>query len=132
MNSTIMKVAAWGYLIFGVIGSLTMGGMVNGVARDGGTLVTIIGIISTVFFAIILFAIAKILEHSEYTVAKINAMEREARKTNAPEAPAGASNSKMSLSDIASKSTGNEWRCPKCGKTNPTSSRVCKDCGYQK
>lgn len=25
-----------------------------------------------------------------------------------------------------------EWECPKCGRHNPTSSRMCKDCGYQK
>lgn len=28
--------------------------------------------------------------------------------------------------------TQGKWECPECGMTNPNSSRVCKDCGYQK
>ncbi len=24
------------------------------------------------------------------------------------------------------------WHCPQCGKSNPNSSRVCKDCGFNK
>lgn len=28
--------------------------------------------------------------------------------------------------------TGREWRCPNCGKTNPSSSRICKDCAYER
>ena len=24
------------------------------------------------------------------------------------------------------------WTCPECGKTNPNSSRICKDCSYEK
>lgn len=42
------------------------------------------------------------------------------------------SNSKLNLSQIASCGDKTSWRCPSCGKTNPNSSRVCKDCGYQK
>lgn len=42
------------------------------------------------------------------------------------------SNSKLNLSQIASRGDKTSWRCPGCGKTNPNSSRVCKDCGYQK
>ena len=30
------------------------------------------------------------------------------------------------------ESTQGSWKCPKCGKSNSNSSRVCKDCGYQK
>lgn len=29
-------------------------------------------------------------------------------------------------------SNKNTWVCPECGKDNPNSSRICKDCGYQK
>lgn len=28
--------------------------------------------------------------------------------------------------------SGNSWQCPKCGKTNPITQRICKDCGYNK
>lgn len=132
MKSTVMYVVAWIYAIVGIISSFVSGAKVKEVFHISGADVTIAGIIGTVFVAIILFAIAKILENTEYTAAKIAAMEREARRANAPEPPKGTSNSKMSLSNITSKSSGGEWRCPKCGKTNPISSRVCKDCGYQK
>ena len=30
------------------------------------------------------------------------------------------------------KSTATTWTCKKCGKINPNSIRVCKDCGYEK
>lgn len=130
MNSTIMKVVAWIYTILGVIGSFVTGAKINDLLREGGAFITIIGIISTIFGAVILFAIAKILENTEYSAERIANLEKEIkRSTNAPE---GTSNSRMSLSNIASKTSGNEWRCPKCGKTNPVSSRVCKDCAYQK
>lgn len=132
MKSSVMYVVAWIYAIVGIISSFISGARFKELFRTSGADVTIAGIIGTVFVAIILFAIAKILENTEYTAAKVAAMEREMKKVNAPEPPKGASNSKMSLSDISSKSSGGEWRCPKCGKTNPISSRVCKDCGYQK
>ena len=47
----------------------------------------------------------------------------------------GSVSSINNLSSIAQstvKYDGNTWRCPECGKTNPLSSRTCKDCGYQK
>lgn len=28
--------------------------------------------------------------------------------------------------------TSDSWKCPKCGKFNPITQRICKDCGYEK
>ncbi len=33
---------------------------------------------------------------------------------------------------ITEKSKATTWVCPKCKKINPNTSRVCKDCGYEK
>lgn len=135
MNSKIMNIIACIYTVLGVIASIVSGSKFEDIFPRldvSAAVITIVGIINTLFFAAILFAIAKILEHTEYSSEKIAAMEREFKRANAPETPKGASNSKMSLSDIASKSSSGEWRCPKCGKTNPSTSRVCKDCEYQK
>lgn len=30
------------------------------------------------------------------------------------------------------KNVGSTWTCPDCGTVNPTSSRICKDCGRDK
>ena len=30
------------------------------------------------------------------------------------------------------KNVGNTWTCPECGKVNPTTQRICKDCGHEK
>lgn len=131
MNSSIMRVIAWVVTILGVIGSFMSGSKFDDIPslNDLKTTVILSGLVGTALFAVILFAIAKILENTEYTAEKLSAMERSIQRSKAPE---GASNSKLNLSEIASKNVGNEWRCPKCGKMNPLSSRVCKDCAYQK
>lgn len=130
MNSSIMKIVAWIYTVLGVISSFILGLKVRELLDVSGASITVIGIISTIFIAIILFALAKILENTEQTINKIAALEKREKYSTAE--LKNASNSKMNLSDIVSKTSGNEWRCPKCGKTNPVSTRVCKDCAYQK
>lgn len=131
MNSSIMRVIAWVVTILGVIGSFVSGSKFDDIPslNDLKTTVVLSGLVGTALFAVILFAIAKILENTEYTAEKISAMEREMKRSKAPE---GASNSKLNLSELASKNVGSEWRCPKCGKMNPITQRVCKDCAYQK
>lgn len=131
MNSSLVKVIAWIYLILGVIGSVIMGVAASDMFYSIDTIgfvTAFIGIISTVGTAFVLFAIAKIMENTEYCTSKLSRLESQ----NKPAPISGASNSKMNLSAVASKPTGSEWRCPKCGKTNPTAVRVCKDCAYQK
>lgn len=131
MNSTVVKVIAWIYVVLGVIGSFIMGNSAKEMfyGADGiGVVITVVSLVSIAGTAFVLFAIAKIMENTEYCMSKISRMESQ----NKPAPNVGASNSKMNLSAIASKSVGSEWRCPKCGKTNPTSVRVCKDCAYQK
>lgn len=131
MNSSIMRVIAWVVTILGVIGSFMSGSKFDDIPslNDLKTTVVLSGLVGTALFAVILFAIAKILENTEYTAEKLSAMEREMKRSKAPE---GASNSKLNLSELASKNVGSEWRCPKCGKMNPITQRVCKDCAYQK
>ncbi|MBP1562080.1 MAG: hypothetical protein J6C96_12675 [Oscillospiraceae bacterium] len=135
MNSKIMRIIAWIYTVLGVIGSFVSGAKLEDIfyrLDASAAIVTIIGIIGTLFSASILFAIAKLLERAEYCTDSTASIKLMLERVCASAAPKGASNSKMSLSDIASKSTGGEWRCPKCGKTNPSTSRVCKDCAYEK
>lgn len=131
MNSSIMRVIAWVVTILGIIGSFMSGSKFDDIPAldDLKTTVILSGLVGTALFAVILFAIAKILENTEYTAERIAAMERSMQRSKAPE---GASNSKLNLSELASKNVGSEWRCPKCGKMNPISQRVCKDCAYQK
>lgn len=127
MNSSTMKVIAWIVTALGVIGSFVSGSMIADIPALDDMKVTVIisGLCGTALFAVILFAIAQILNNTEYTAEKISKMERMIQLSNAPE---GASNSRANLADLAPKLTGNEWRCPKCGKMNPISSRTCKDC----
>lgn len=131
MRSSTMKVIAWIVTVLGVIGSFVSGSKIADIPAYRELKVTIIisGLVGTALFAVILFAIAQILENTEYTIDRILIMDRAMQRTKAPE---GASNSKLNLDDLASKPTGSEWRCPKCGKMNPISSRTCKDCAYQK
>lgn len=131
MNSSTMKVIAWIVTALGVIGSFVSGSIISDIPAFDELKVTVIifGLVGTALFAVILFAIAQILNNTEYTSEKISKMERMIQHSNAPE---GASNSRANLADLAPKYTGNEWRCPKCGKINPISSRTCKDCAYQK
>ena len=133
MNSSIMRVIAWVVTVVGVIGSFLTGATIGDYPAFENLMVPVIisGLVGTALFAVILFAIAKILENTEYTAEKISLMEKEMKRSTS-HAPEGASNSKLNLSELASKNVGNEWRCPKCGKMNPISQRVCKDCAYQK
>lgn len=133
MNSSIMRVIAWVVTVLGVIGSFVSGSKFDDIPslNDLKTTVILSGLVGTALFAVILFAIAKILENTEYTAEKISLMEKEMKRSTS-HAPEGASNSKLNLSELASKNVGSEWRCPKCGKMNPISQRVCKDCAYQK
>lgn len=131
MNSSIMRVVAWVVTVLGVIGSFVSGSKFDDIPALDDLKATVIvsGLVGTALFAVILFAIAKILENTEYTAEKLSAMEKSMQRSKAPE---GASNSKLNLSELASKNVGSEWRCPRCGKMNPISQRVCKDCAYQK
>lgn len=42
------------------------------------------------------------------------------------------SNAKRTANPPPVHNSGDSWTCPECGKTNPNSQRVCKDCGYNK
>lgn len=131
MNSSIMRVIAWVVTVLGVIGSFMSGSKFDDIPSLNNLKTTVVlsGLVGTALFAVILFAIAKILENTEYTAEKLSALEKSMQRSKAPE---GASNSKLNLSELTSKNVGSEWRCPKCGKMNPISQRVCKDCAYQK
>lgn len=129
MNSALVKIIAWIYLVLGVIGSIIMGNSAKDVFLGASGIaftVSAIGIISTAGTAFVLFAISKIMENTEECMSKLYRLEHKPAQID------GASNSKMSLSAVTSKASGGEWRCPDCGKRNPTSIRTCKDCGYQK
>ena len=131
MKSSTMKAIAWVVTVLGVIGSFVSGSKIADIPGFDDLKVTVIisGLAGTALFAVILFAIAQILNNTEYTAEKITTMERMIQRSNASE---GASNSRANLADLAPKHIGNEWRCPKCGMMNPISSRTCKDCAYQK
>lgn len=131
MRSSSMKVITWIVTVLGVVGSLVSGVKIGDIPAfdDLKIIVIISGLLGTALFAVILFAIAQILENTEYTVSKLPTMERALQRIASPE---GANAPKQSLSDLTPKHTGNEWRCPKCGMMNPISSRTCKDCAYQK
>lgn len=129
-----MKTIATAYTILSIAGSILM-------ADDMGTLIDFllktengeityiaISLVNTAFYASILFAIAQILENTEE--ALYNSSRNNSAQT---QGASNYSNSRLNLSSISSKSNGaSTWRCPECGKTNPNSSRTCKDCGYQK
>lgn len=131
MKSSTMKVIAWIVTVLGVVGSLVSGFKIADTPAFDDLKVPIIiaGLVGTALFAVILFAVAQILENTEYTVSKLPTMERTLQRIASPES---ANAPKQSLSDLTPKHTGNEWRCPKCGMMNPISSRTCKDCAYQK
>lgn len=131
MNSSIVKVVAWIYVVLGAIGSLVMGNSAKEVfygVDHINVIVTLIGLVSIAGTAFVLFAIAQIMENTEECMSRLYKVEHKPTGS----APTNASNSKMSLSAISSKPVGSEWTCPDCGKKNPTSVRTCKDCGYQK
>lgn len=135
MNSKIMNIIAWIYTVLGVIASIVSGSKFEDIFPRldvSAAIITIVGIINTLFFAAILFAIAKILEHTEYSSDKVASVELAVKRLSSGSENTPASNSKMNLSAAAGSSSNDGWRCPKCGKTNPSTSRVCKDCAYQK
>lgn len=131
MKSSTMKVIAWVVTVLGAIGSFVSGSKFSDYPAFRELKVTIIisGLVGTALLAIILFAIAKILENTEYTAEKIPTLERTIQRLASPES---INAPKPNLANLAPEHTGDEWRCPKCGKMNPISSRTCKDCAYQK
>lgn len=66
--------------------------------------------------------------------AKSDEMANELRKANEAlnKIAKSLSSSQSPSSAPIVRNSGNTWNCPKCGKSNPSSSRVCKDCGYEK
>lgn len=131
MKSSAMKVIAWIVTVLGVVGSFVSGFKIADIPAfdDLKVAVIIAGLVGTTLFAVILFAIAQILENTEYTAGEIPTLKRTIQRFASPES---VNAPKPNLSDLAPQHTGNEWRCPKCGKMNPISSRTCKDCAYQK
>lgn len=100
-------------------------GLVISIAILGG-----LGIFVAIFFVIVAW-INTILMYTvgdmwEITAKSYNEMKNASIKKFTPLEQAKVS----STGPVVSHKTGSEWKCPKCGKTNPTSSRVCKDCGY--
>lgn len=124
MKSSVMKVVSLIYTIASIVGTLILA-FGSDIRLISSTVILLIGGISTAFSACILFAIAAVLENTE---ANGEMLTRLLKRTESVE----TSGSKVSKFATETTNIGDTWRCPKCGKTNPISSRVCKDCGYQK
>lgn len=98
-----------------------------------GILIIIIGSAIVLVSVSLLGVFTEISENLYEINRKTNTMPQPLNNTQSPNNTYKPQNSKPNLSTIASSSpSGNTWKCPKCGKTNSTSSRVCMDCSYQK
>lgn len=83
---------------------------------------------------LMLFAITLMLKSKDDDVAnQTYAIKQLTSQDNNKDTGSALSRYNFSSKDTnINENDGNTWRCPKCGKTNPLSSRTCKDCGYQK
>ena len=131
MKSSTMKTISIFMAVLGFIGSIVAGVKyksidITNIYADpkfnlGLCLSCLVG---TAVLFIILYGIGAILENQEQILSKLYSSDKK------PLPISEVSNSKLSLNSINDNSDG--WRCKKCGKTNPNSSTVCKDCGAYK
>lgn len=124
--TNVMKTAAYIVLVLGIIGSI------------------ILGVISKSFWVFLLYALVsfmscltwfvlvEISEKIDYISEQIANNERQIKKAMTEEGDSSVSNSKLQLISPVSPNVGGSWVCPKCNKSNPSSQRVCKDCGYNR
>lgn len=135
MTSSFMRQLSIVYCVVGGIFSIVSGFLFKrieyssfGIEEKVNIALIITSLLGVAFSGCLLFAITSILEHTEDTYALLYRLSKEQQGTK----PENSRNSKMNLDNVISERVGNTWRCPDCGKSNPVSSRTCKDCGYQK
>ena len=78
------------------------------------------------------FVLVEISEKIDYLSEQIANNERKIKKAMTEGGDGSVSNSKLQLIAPVSPNVGGNWVCPKCNKSNPSSQRVCKDCGYNR
>lgn len=129
--TNVMKTAAYIVLVLGIIGSI------------------ILGVISKSFWVFLLYALVsfmscltwfvmvEISEKIDYLSEQLSRTERNIKASTAEQSGGSASDSGSGLSSLAYssgnvKTVNGHWVCPKCKKSNSSSQRVCKDCGYNR
>lgn len=64
----------------------------------------------------------------------IKAMQTNGNANNVPQSSGntGSMLSRRAAEATVIKSADGKWRCPTCGESNPTSTRICRGCGREK
>lgn len=108
-----------------------------------GFLIVLIGVLSTAFGLSLYYGIGEILcnlDNISYRLdnieSKLYLMNKAGENKEEGSGAEEVSNGRASLSALAAKTVekegnGDTWRCADCGKSNPRSSRICKDCGKE-
>lgn len=90
----------------------------------------IVVILLAIIQIILILSVVHISAKSDEMTNELKSMnEKLAKVVKSVESPS-VNNSPKSAPIV--KNNGNTWTCPKCGAVNPTSSRICKDCGRDK
>lgn len=87
---------------------------------DFNFIVFLITLFSGGLSGLLVYAIGEHLNNQEIIIDKLSKLVYSQEKTD------------ELINNSEVKTHNGEWRCPKCGKTNSTSLRVCKDCGYNR
>ena len=91
-------------------------------------------LIGSLLSAFMLWSMGGIVDMIQGTYDMINGLRIEQVDEAAPSGYRTSNATARPLSSVATSATpsGKTWRCPKCGKENAASDRVCKDCGQWK
>lgn len=152
--TNIISTAAKVFLILGIIGSLAGGiAFAHNIFWNYdeieiflyGILFAAIGIVAILIsYAMIMMLceISQNLYETKQEVQKVNSKLDEPAKNTPREMPSysgvpSQNKPRAGLfidSDTSNNNsdTTNKWKCPKCGKENKNSTRVCMDCAYQR
>ncbi len=113
MKSEFMRVYTYIILALGILGTIIY------TIKLESFIMFIIGTISIAVAIVPLFAITEILRNTEdiqYSLYRV--------KQGTSTALSGAT--------VTEKKNVSTWKCPECDTINPSSSRICKDCGYER
>ncbi len=124
--TNVMKTAAYIVLVLGIIGSIILG-----VISKSFWVFLLYGLVSFMS-CLTWFVLVEISEKIDFLSEQLSRTERQLSKNITAPSGDSVSNSKLQNISTVSPNVGGRWVCPKCNKSNPSSQRVCKDCGYNR
>lgn len=137
--SNALKRIAIGVTIVGFVGGIILGNKLPiynyyyDEEQFNGYLMALVWVM-TALYVIHLYALSVVVANQDEIRSDIERLSQKTPHSSDSTSPNPTSNTKANLSALSqySSQASDGWRCPKCGKTNSNTNRICKDCGYNK